>query len=175
MLKSSFLTQTTLLFSRTHSTKMKHLLVIVLSLLFAPLLHAVGNIVIKDVGELTDKGFVFDVTNDHFSDKVIHISFKIPEKYHFGEVMGIKSFQGGSFYEPIDQSAREARLIGAVGTRLALLVEKSGKKFSGSLSLIKADTKNKYLEFQFNQSSGYPPMLIHVPLELLVDLQKPAK
>ena len=154
---------------------MKHLLVIALSIVFAPLLHAVGNIVIKDVGDLTQKGFVFDVTNDHFSDGVIHIRFEIPEKYHFGEVIGIKPFQGASFYEPVDKSAREARLIGTAGTKLGLLVEKSEKKFCGGLSLITAGAKDKYLEFHFNQGSGYPPMLIHVPLKLLVDLQKPAK
>ncbi len=154
---------------------MKHLLIITLSIFFAPLLHAVGNIVIKDVGDLTKKGFVFDVTNNHFSDEVILIRFKIPEKYHFGEAMGIKPFLGVSFYEPIDKSAREARLIGTAGTRLDLLVEKTGNKFGGSLTLITAEAKDKYQEFHFNQGSGSPPMLIHIPLQLLLELQKPTK
>lgn len=153
--------------------KMNHLLVVAFLIIFTPLLYAVGNIVVDDIKVLNDKGFEFEVVQHHSDDQVIHIRFMIPHKFHFDGAMGTKPFQGVSFYEPTDKAARKARLIAAAGTRLFLLAEKKGKKFEGRFSLIKADAKNKYLEFHFNQGSGYPPMIIHMQLSLLVSqLQK---
>ncbi len=136
------------------------------------MLHAVGNIVAEDFATLHDQGFAFDIVKYHSDSEVVTIRYRVPEEFHFTGAMGMKPFQGVSFYEPTNKADREARLIAAAGTRFNLLVEKQDKKFHGQFSLIKDDAKNKYLEFHFNQGSGYPPMLIHVPLKLLVDLQK---
>ncbi len=153
---------------------MRYLFSIAILIGFAPLLHAVGSIEVENIETLTDQGFSFEVVTGDTDGKTVSISFKIPEKFHFKGAMGTKPFQGVSLYESAENVTSEERFIGITGTRFDLAVKKKKEKFSGSFSLIANVAKNKYLLFHFNQGPGYPPMIIHVPLPLLIaQLEKP--
>lgn len=146
-----------------------------LSMISAPLLYAVGNIIIEDLATLYDQGLVFNTVENLSNSEVVTIRYRIPGQFHFSGAMGTKPFQRVSFYQPTNRAARERGLIAATGTKFHLLVEKRNEEFHGQFSLIKKNAENTYLEFLFNQGPGYPPMLIHVPLKLLIDLRNSTK
>ncbi len=147
---------------------MKSLLVVSLILAFVQALYAVGNVVEDDIAALRRAGFRFENADFSRSGKSVRFTVHIPRSYAFGE-LGEKPFVGAACIKPENADASGPRLIGTPGARFPLVHRDEETGHTLSTSVLVGELSGTYLEFCFNQGSGYPPMLIHVPLKSVVD------
>lgn len=150
------------------SLKMKSASVIVsLLLILVNVAHAIGNLVMDDIVALERGGFSFKKSESP-SKKSVRVEVRVPPSYTFQD-FGEIPFVGATYFKPEEASTVGPKLIGAEGLRLPLAHVDEDFGHSLVIRVLSGDSAGSYLEFLFHRGSGFPPMLIHVPLKAVLD------
>ena len=153
---------------------MKSIFTLTLFFIFTQFVHAVGNDVVDDIAVLQRVGFNFTKSQFSSTEETIHFTVKIPPHYISG--YGKKTFARAAYFKPEEADAKGPQLISSNGLRLPLDHRNEATGHSLTISILAGEVTGTYLEFTFNQGSGHPPMLVHVPLKAVTDfLAKPAR
>ena len=146
---------------------MKVALFVALLMATTQLGKAVGNEVVEDMEVLAQVGFKFEKSTIWSTDKTFGFTAFLPPFYTSG--YGEKPFFSAAYIRPESPELSGPKLISAKGTRMPLAhrAEKAG--YSISIQILRREASGAYLEVTYNQGAGNPPMLVHIPIEAIVE------
>ena len=147
---------------------MKSALTFILLIVFMQAAYAVNNVVVKDIAALERNGFSFEEADQWSTEKSLGITVVVPPSYTFEE-QEKKPFSWAAYFKPEDSRATGTSLIHAEGLRLPLSHTEEKHGHSLRLSVLTGEAGGTYLEFGFNQGSGHAPMLIHLPVQAVIE------
>jgi len=143
-------------------------LLILLACMISSPVWAVGNTVIKDIGELKKNGFVFELVSEGIQGMEHRINITSPWTYDFGEGFDNIPFSEAYYFCPTREVTNDTMLIGADGTKLPLRSTVGEKGHAYHLSFGTQQTQLGYLEFCYYRGEGSPPMLLHIPVRSII-------